>query len=97
MLTTCRAAGQPARHARAAAAAAARRGAAWRPWRRRARATFNHLRDAQRLPVLGINNNPRTPHVRGWIRGTHLQRLPPRAEALLRFGSPGGAGWRRST
>ena len=39
----------------------------------------------QRLLVLGIVSNPRTPHVRGWIRGTYLQRLPPPEEALLRF------------
>ena len=38
-----------------------------------------------RLLVLGIVSNPRTPHVRGWIRGTYLQRLPPPEEALLRF------------
>ena len=38
-----------------------------------------------RLLVLGIISNPRTPHIRDWIRRTYLSTVPSSDTALVRF------------
>lgn len=57
--------------------------------RRRQRASFRDeggsAAQYSRLLVLGIISNPRTPHIRDWIRRTYLSTVPSSDTALVRF------------